>query len=264
MDNANSKDYLEKIKIQVIENLKQTAHAPSVQMTEIPRTTILGGTDEDEDILDDLDEDENPDARNTKRRWDQHIERDDEFEDSDDEEMAAANGVSRQDGAIKRRNITELQNANKVVSDVEMDSGVATPEVPNKEADEVVAAPAPETNIEPSAEIIETKAVEPTTEVNEGGPSDAPSRADSPKPTVVDNEGDTEMSEDTTTKTPAAPVPESASASTSTAEVPKSTPDETMVDVDESIVKEEVEVETTATKIEGEAPKEMDVPEANS
>ena len=39
MENANSKDYLEKIKIQVIENLKKTAHAPSVQMQEIGRAS---------------------------------------------------------------------------------------------------------------------------------------------------------------------------------------------------------------------------------
>src|SRR4051794_12780950 len=105
MDNANSKDYLEKIKIQVIENLKRTAHAPSVQMTDVPRTTITGGIDEDEDILDDLDEDENVDTRSSKRRNDQRITRDDELDESEDEEENYKNGVRPQDGPSKRRNM---------------------------------------------------------------------------------------------------------------------------------------------------------------
>src|SRR5690349_7756169 len=130
MENANSKEYLEKIKIQVIQNLRQTAHAPSVQMTDVPRTTIMGGVDDDEAELDDLDEDENKDVRSTKRRWDQRITREDEFEESDDEEENLANGgVSRpQNGASKRRNIMDYKNAHSAASDIEMDSAIATPE----------------------------------------------------------------------------------------------------------------------------------------
>merc|ERR1711939_299144 len=53
MDNANSKEYLEKILTQVLENLKRTAHAPSVQMTDVPRES-LGMKDEMN--VDELDE----------------------------------------------------------------------------------------------------------------------------------------------------------------------------------------------------------------
>jgi histone deacetylase 1/2 len=193
MENANSKDYLEKIKIQVIENLKKTAHAPSVQMTDIPRTTLTGGTEDDDHELDDMDEDDNKDTRHTKRRWDQRITRDDELEDSEDEEEAHANGVRPQDGQIKRRNIMDYQNANAAASDVDMDSGMATPIAAN-EVDDIVTAKATEANAEVNAELMEQKALDPAAaETREAGPSNAASRAPSPKPTVVDKDGDTEM-----------------------------------------------------------------------
>jgi histone deacetylase 1/2 len=197
MENANSKEYLEKIKIQVIENLKQTAHAPSIQMTDVPRTTITGGTDEDDDILDDLDEDDNKDVRSTKRRWDQRITRDDELDESDDEEQARANGVHKQNGANKRRNHADVQNPNAVASDVEMDGGVITPEV-RQEVDAIVAALASEANAEINAEVMEQKSRSLTVtaaESGEVGPSNAPSGVHSPRPAFVDPEGDVEMSE---------------------------------------------------------------------
>merc|ERR1712225_106648 len=173
MDNANSKDYLEKIKIQVIENLKRTAHAPSVQMTDVPRTTMTGGVDEDEDILDDMDEDENIDTRSSKRRNDQRITRDDELDESEDEEENYKNGVRPQDGPSKRRNIMDYQNENTAASDVDMDSGVVTPAPPTP--------PSP-----PPAQL--------TTTVSGEVGSNAPSRADTPKP-VVDTEGDIDMTD---------------------------------------------------------------------
>lgn len=37
MDNQNTPEYLEKIKAQIFENLRHTGHAPSVQMSEIPK-----------------------------------------------------------------------------------------------------------------------------------------------------------------------------------------------------------------------------------
>ena len=52
MDNANSREYLEKIRQQVIDNLKKTTFAPSVQMTDVPRDS-LAMNDEDEAALDD-------------------------------------------------------------------------------------------------------------------------------------------------------------------------------------------------------------------
>lgn len=101
MENANSKEYLKKITEQVIENLKKISFVPSVQATEIPRTTIVGGTEDDENAANDMDEDENKDVRVTKRELDARITRDDEFEESGDEKEAAnAYGVRRQGPAV--------------------------------------------------------------------------------------------------------------------------------------------------------------------
>lgn len=93
MENANSAEYLEKIKNQLIDNLRRTAHVPSVQMQDVPRQSLGAMSDEDDAELDDMDEDENKDVRMTQRQWEQRVERDNEYEDSDDEEMDKANGV---------------------------------------------------------------------------------------------------------------------------------------------------------------------------
>lgn len=148
MENANSKDYLEKIKTQVIENLKKTAHAPSVQLTEVPRTTLTGTTEEDEDILDDEDEDMNKDSRNTKRNWDKQVTRDDEFDESDDEEGAKANGIVAAKQGPKRRNID-------AGADVEMENASPAPVASSSKDVEPELVPATETapNTEPSAPV---------------------------------------------------------------------------------------------------------------
>lgn len=98
MENSNSREYLEKITASVIDNLRQTGPAPSVQLQDVPRKPFGGMTDEEEAELDDLDEDENKDVRMTEHRWDKHVEHDNEFEASDDDEMARANGATRQNG----------------------------------------------------------------------------------------------------------------------------------------------------------------------
>ena len=117
MDNANSQDYLQKIKIQVIENLRQTTFAPSVQMTDVPRDPE-GMNGEVDAEMDDLDEDENQDSRYTKRRWDKYIEKDGELSDSEDDEENEANGVRRQpNGPKRRRNIMDYQNPDAVADD---------------------------------------------------------------------------------------------------------------------------------------------------
>lgn len=128
MDNANSPEYLEKIKTQLIENLRMTAAAPSVQMTDVPRGPVYSAPnpddpdaegnvedfDERETRLDDQDDDENKDTRMTERRWDQRIERDDELYDSDDEDQKRANGIKPQpgDNVIRRPRITDYENPN--------------------------------------------------------------------------------------------------------------------------------------------------------
>ncbi|KAL8810631.1 MAG: hypothetical protein Q9200_002423 [Gallowayella weberi] len=127
MDNANSREYLDKIQIQVIENLKSTTtHTPSVQMTEVPRDPI-GMNDDDDAALDDLDEDTHADERKTKRQWDNYVERDDELSASEDEEENERHGVRRQPGTKRRRNIMNYQNPAAVPDDEEMPSGAASP-----------------------------------------------------------------------------------------------------------------------------------------
>lgn len=127
MDNANTKDYLDKIRSQVVENLKRTAFAPSVQMTEVPRNPLLDGMDDEaDDVLDDLDEDENKDKRFTQRRFDQYVEKPGELSDSEDEEENAANGVRRQPNALRRRNHANYRNLG--ATDSGLDSGMATPQ----------------------------------------------------------------------------------------------------------------------------------------
>lgn len=259
MDNANSKDYLEKIKIQVIENLKKTAHAPSVQMTDVPRTTIMGGTDDDEGELDDLDEDENKDSRHTKRRWDQRITRDDELDESEDEEEARANGVREQNGVPKRRNIMDYQNSNAVASDIEMDSGIATP-IQN-DVDDMVTSLAIEANAEVNAEVMEQKSRSLTAaETGEVGPSNAPSRSHSAKP-QVDNEGDVDMTEAAPAPAAQVPTPAADAPISPTATVAPTTPApatvEPATEADTTNVKEEGETERQDTDVTGEAAKEI-------
>lgn len=108
MENANSPEYLEKIKNAVIENLKKTIPAPSVQMQDVPRQGFGTTTDEDDAALDDEDEDNNKDVRLTQRGFDKRVVADNEFEESDDEEMAEANGVYQTAG--KRKGIQDYKN----------------------------------------------------------------------------------------------------------------------------------------------------------
>jgi histone deacetylase 1/2 len=162
MENANSPEYLEKIKNQLIENLRRTAHVPSVQMQDVPRHSMGAMSDEDDAELDDLDEDENKDVRITQRQWEQRIERDDEYEASDNEEMEKANGIHR--NGTTRRTFQDYRN-----SDVENDSGVATPLngtadsiIKSKETDEVMkdVEDTEEAEAEPSDAAADSKADE--------------------------------------------------------------------------------------------------------
>ena len=137
MDNANSYEYLEKIKNQVIENLKRTTFAPSVQMTDVPRDPA-GMDDEADAMLDDLDEDENKDSRFTKRRWDKYTEKDGELSESEDEAENETNGVRQQPrGRKKRRNMMDFQNPNAVPDDEEiMEADGTQAKTPSQEGDE--------------------------------------------------------------------------------------------------------------------------------
>ncbi|KAL7927263.1 hypothetical protein ACQKWADRAFT_279988 [Trichoderma austrokoningii] len=120
MENSNSREYLEKITAAVIDNLRHTGPAPSVQMQDVPRKPFGGMTDEEEAELDDMDEDENKDVRMTQHRWDKRVEHENEFEPSDDDEMARANGATRANG--NKRSFNDYRAGDK-----EDDSARASP-----------------------------------------------------------------------------------------------------------------------------------------
>lgn len=156
-------------------------------MQDVPRTTLTGATDEDDDIMADADEDENMDVRHTEHRNDKHVARDDEFDDGDEEEANLANGAFAQNGQVKQRNHT--------YSDVDMDSGVPTPEIEVHDETEDAPTAVTEANAKVNAELMEQKTQDvAATETLEVGPSNAPSRSNSPKP-IVDDEGDIDMAE---------------------------------------------------------------------
>lgn len=135
MENSNSREYLEKITASVIDNLRNTGPAPSVQLQDVPRKPFGGMTDEEEAELDDLDEDENKDVRMTEHRWDKQIQHDADLEGSDDEEMATANGVTRL--GTKKRNFTDF---NKTGADTAEASKTGSPKSTNGVSSETAAA----------------------------------------------------------------------------------------------------------------------------
>jgi histone deacetylase 1/2 len=136
MDNANTPEYLAKIRNSVIENLSRTKFGPSVQMTNVPGD-IVGMDDEADAEMDDQDQDENPDSRYTQRRWDQRIEKDGELSESEDEEENSRNGIVKQPGVRKRMNIMDYQNP-RAAPDIE--SGAATPASASANGEAAVAA----------------------------------------------------------------------------------------------------------------------------
>ncbi|KAK8228032.1 hypothetical protein HDK77DRAFT_455535 [Phyllosticta capitalensis] len=85
MSNDNTPEYLEKIRSTISERLRSLPFAPSVQMQDVPRES-LGGAEEDEDMLADLDTDKNMDVRMTELQQNRHVENDNEFYDSDVED----------------------------------------------------------------------------------------------------------------------------------------------------------------------------------
>eukprot|EP00898_Chlorokybus_atmophyticus_P006404 jgi/Chlat1/6765/Chrsp50S06460 len=77
MENLNSKSYMNNIKQQVFENLRHLAHAPSVQMQEVPPDFMIPDYDDDEG---------DPDVRVTPAERDKTVTRDDEFYDDDQDQ----------------------------------------------------------------------------------------------------------------------------------------------------------------------------------
>ncbi|KAF2186777.1 hypothetical protein K469DRAFT_706763 [Zopfia rhizophila CBS 207.26] len=129
MENANSPDYLTKIKNTVVENIRRTGK-PSVEaFQEVPSRSLARGMEsDDEDEMDDLDADQNPDKRMTQRQRDHHIENPNDFydaSDAEDEEYTESLAVRRQPGQRRSRNIMDYQNPNAVPDEVD---GTNTPD----------------------------------------------------------------------------------------------------------------------------------------
>ncbi|KAK2000708.1 hypothetical protein LX36DRAFT_654142 [Colletotrichum falcatum] len=181
MENSNSFEYLEKIKAAVIDNLRHTQPAPSVQMQDVPRQPFGGMTDEEEAELNDVDEDENPDERMTQRRWEQRTRNEAEFEESDDEEMDEANGMTRPRNA-KKRTFGDYRQAGQ-----DADSGAPSPVNGTTEGEEA-----------PNAEPIVDADITLEKPADKG---DAPEQAapekeaapEAPKEDAVDEDGDVGM-----------------------------------------------------------------------
>ena len=197
MDNANSYEYLEKIKIQVLENLKRTTFAPSVQMTDVPADPP-GMDDEADAVLDDLDEDENKDKRHTKRRWDKYVEKEGELSDSEDEEENDSNGVRRLTNIRKRRNLMDYVNPNAAT--YENDSGAQSPHIAGSQdgdlAEEMANGDSATFDTKKSGSMSPPAA-------NESAGSSSGSQRDSPRMLAVE-EPDVEMA-DQSVDQPAAP-----------------------------------------------------------
>ncbi|PWN53813.1 hypothetical protein IE53DRAFT_383654 [Violaceomyces palustris] len=81
MEDLNTREYLEKIKIQVFENLRHTGHAPSIQGHVEPRFDHEAARDDEDEEMDD------PEVRAAKnqRLRDRRIQKSGELSDSEDE-----------------------------------------------------------------------------------------------------------------------------------------------------------------------------------
>jgi len=139
MENLNSREYLEKIKTQVLSNLERTRHAPSVQMTDVGRGTTEHQEEQDA-ILDDLDADTTGmDQRQTQRQWERRIDKDNELSDSEDEVMGDAIGVRRENSGKKRRRNERIYKETNASG---TGSGAATPQPGGSASTSDAGAPA--------------------------------------------------------------------------------------------------------------------------
>jgi hypothetical protein len=114
-----------------MENLREIAFAPSVQMTEIPRVS-LGESDETEGELNDIDEDKHKDARYTQYRRDKMVADDDGLvSDSEDDEDHQPQSSTRES---PRRNISDRRSSpievSEAMEDVQLTSATNVKSIP--------------------------------------------------------------------------------------------------------------------------------------
>lgn len=193
MENANSREYLEKILSQVLENMKRTAHAPSVQMTDVPRES-LGMNDDDEAALDDMDEDENPDKRITQRKADKYIEKNGELSDSEDEDMTGLNGHMSNRKLRAAQNYRHILDVGGNDSGVETGSALGTPHQGSSVPDDADEMNVDEVEDKPAQTSTNDNLVQDANgSVAVSGPQ-SPNPAPAPAPASLDD-GDVEMGE---------------------------------------------------------------------
>lgn len=257
MDNANTPEYLTKIKNSVIENLSRTKFGPSVQMTNVPND-IEGMDDEADAELDDLDEDENKDTRYTQRRWETHVDKDGELSESEDESTNKRNGILRQPGQRKRMNIMDYQNAD-AVPDIE--SGVGTPVSASMNGDAAVVAAV---NGELHEDIMKAKASASPPNDLAGAPVVASKNASvaASRASNASRNGDVEMGEASTTAAPAATEPMTA-AVTGQLTPPQSPAQQPAASTNATAPAQEA-VQTEVTNVTADAPTSTDVEMADA
>ncbi|KAI9099492.1 hypothetical protein DFS34DRAFT_617736 [Phlyctochytrium arcticum] len=103
MENLNTREYLEKVKIATIENLRHVAHAPSVQMHAVPHDDWSSGDEEDDD----------KDERITQSMSDKYRVPDNALSDSEDEGAQRRDRQSFRKAKMKELRAKELRAARK-------------------------------------------------------------------------------------------------------------------------------------------------------
>jgi len=113
MTNQNSQQYLDKIKVTLLENMRMLPCAPGVQMQDIPEDAITHDSD-DEDK-------EDPEKRISQKQRDKKIACTEEFSDSEDE--GESNGKDQK----QRRDIASLKPKKVRITDKDNEAGKKEP-----------------------------------------------------------------------------------------------------------------------------------------
>ncbi|OMH79485.1 Histone deacetylase RPD3 [Zancudomyces culisetae] len=135
MENLNSDKYLERIKIQVLQNLERTRFAPSVQMQEVP-PGLSPNVERDGEVDDEMDVEENKDVRVTELMQERMVVKKTELYDLDalgiskrHEDSSESNKLANEFNFVKDEAMKEEESKPKAKDDVCMD-------IDSKEKDE--------------------------------------------------------------------------------------------------------------------------------
>ncbi|TKY87828.1 hypothetical protein EX895_003409 [Sporisorium graminicola] len=228
MEDLNTREYLEKIKIQVFENLRQTAHAPSVQGHVEPRSiaeqlhlqNMNGDADEAMDLADKNGlqalEDAHPDQRvvdnqqfqDYSRRGDDELDREGRANPSrvDDDGAAETGENGRVVGIAEATNPTADHEEDAIDEKIEADA-IAKQQAKKEEAEQEAAQPQ-----------------QPQQQQQQQQEQQPPAELETATTAVVDAAPSTAEPEATTATTAAPPAPEEASTETITAAPPAGDP----------------------------------------